>query len=241
MNNRTFTLAMLSAATVALLFVLAFTPGGGKGHGPVKSETRTVSTYTGIKAGGAFEIDVTQSASTGLTIEAPDDVLPDISTEVNGGVLTIKFTKEVNNLQNSVKVHLQTASLNMVDISGASTLDMKNNFTADHFQLKASGAAVIKASLKTKKTDIDASGAAQLDIDGSADECSADVSGASHINAEKFTTVKTTVDVSGASSLDMNVTQSISGSATGASSIHYKGNPATKNVTASGASSVHGN
>ena len=50
--------------------------GGIKGNGNVVKETREVSSFDGIKVGGAFNVYLSQSGTESLTIEADENLLP---------------------------------------------------------------------------------------------------------------------------------------------------------------------
>ena len=75
-------------AMVAVLLVL-----GGcsvvSGSGQVKSETRQVSGFTGIELSGNGEVTIEQGDTESLTIEADDNVLPVLTSEVEDSVLRL--------------------------------------------------------------------------------------------------------------------------------------------------------
>jgi hypothetical protein len=65
-----------------------------------------------------------------------------------------------------------------------------------------------------------------------------DVSGASTLNTFDLTSQTVEVEASGASTARVNALKSLRATASGASSVRYRGNPATLSNDASGASSV---
>ena len=52
-------------------------------------QTRTVGDFTGIKAGDAFNITITQSDANEVKVKAPESVQAQIKTEVKEGILII--------------------------------------------------------------------------------------------------------------------------------------------------------
>ncbi len=124
------------------------------------------------------------------------------------------------------------------ELSGASNLSI-GDCKAKETELDLSGASAISISnLKTTQLDLDLSGASNIDLLlGNANSFSAEVSGASEVKAKMFELETGKVYLSGASSMYIKVNQSLTGSASGASSIKYSGGGAVR-VNTSGGSSV---
>ena len=59
------------------------------GSGHVETETRQVSGFTGIDLAGSGEVTIEQGDAESLTIEADDNVLPELTSEVSDSVLTL--------------------------------------------------------------------------------------------------------------------------------------------------------
>ena len=83
----------------------------------------------------------------------------------------------------------------------------------------------------------DFSGASEIDLKGSAGECSMDLSGASELNAFEFVVKNYEIDISGAGDANIHATEMLKASVSGAASIRYEGNPRVDSHT-SGAGSV---
>ena len=86
--------------------------------------------------------------------------------------------------------------------------------------------------------ELDASGAASVDVTGSTPGLALTVSGASSVDLNDFEVGDVDVDASGASSVLINATGDVTGSASGASSVTVRGNPTNVSIDTSGASSV---
>src|SRR5712692_2201500 len=80
--------------TLALSSLLLFTGClGVHGSGVRKTEKRDLPAFTSIETSGAFEVEVTCQKPASFEIEADDNLLPLIETEVTGGVLRVTTTK----------------------------------------------------------------------------------------------------------------------------------------------------
>src|SRR5918993_4416238 len=77
----------LIAAVAALLVLTGCSVVNGSGQ--TKSETRPVSGFTGIELSGSGEVTIEQGEAESLTIEADDNVLPVLTSEVEDSVLRL--------------------------------------------------------------------------------------------------------------------------------------------------------
>lgn len=194
-------------------------------HGPVKTEQRTLANYTRIHASGAIDIDFTSGSASSASVEAPDDLMLQVITEVNNGTLEISMSGEVNNMNQPVKIHLTGSTLEAAEVSGACSLNMKSPLNGNSFRLALSGAANFRGTVYLKELNVNLEGASFAEIGGMTNEFKAQASGASTLNGDKLSTVKATVRASGASNATLRADSMLDAKASGASNISYTGNP----------------
>lgn len=190
---------------------------GVKGSGNVVSEKRDLSGFSGVDVGGVFKVDITSQKDFSVTVEADDNLLPLIKTEVIGGVLRITSEQRIKS-PNSLRVHISAPDINDLNASGASDVTL--------------------AAVKNSALSVDSSGASKVGVDGETSNLTVDVSGASKILAEDLKTVDANIDASGASYVNVNVSGVLKSDASGASRILYAGSPTSVQKKTSGASRV---
>ena len=71
-----------------------FAGRGIAGSGNRKTEKRELKSFSGIDTYGAFEVNIICQKPAGLEIEADDNILPLIKTEVRDGILYVTNTQE---------------------------------------------------------------------------------------------------------------------------------------------------
>jgi hypothetical protein len=212
------------ALTIGLVFsagcgsVGITTVTGIKGSGTSKIEQRNVTGFNEIEAGGAMNLKVDAGKEFSVTVEADDNLLQYIKTEVSGNTLKIYSEGKISPTA-KLNVKISMPALEGLDVSGASEANIVN-VKADLLELKASGAS-------------------EINIVGEANELKAEASGASEINAENLRTVSADVDASGASSAIVSANDRLAADASGASKIYYTGEPKNIKQNASGASSIN--
>lgn len=187
------------------------------GSGRIITETRDVRDFTSIDVGGVFRVEATAQKDFNIEVQADDNLVPLITTEVRGGVLHIEADKHLKSDQ-PIIVRVFAPDFENIETSGASNVSVKD--------------------LKSDKVSLDASGASKLWIQGSVSELGIDISGASNIDAGELAAQKATIDASGASTVSVTVSNELNADASGASKIVYSGTARNVNKKTSGASSV---
>lgn len=204
----------------------------GKADESLATKTYKFSSLTGVKAGSVFEITATDDNRGKVTISAPAKTLEHVIVSESGGVLTLRiengysfggtrWPSRSKNLKGPVKVTVGLSALRVIDLSGAATLNVKDNYSekscdidisgaskvrlsklsADRLNIDASGAAELVSTGNCGFMNIDASGASKLFLTYSIDELKADISGASKLNI-KGVADKTVMECSGASNFE---------------------------------------
>ncbi|HEY8563330.1 MAG TPA: head GIN domain-containing protein [Pyrinomonadaceae bacterium] len=203
----------------ARIFNFSVNFGGVQGTGSLRSEKRNVAGFKSIEAGGIFEIEIVAQKEFSVEVEADDNLLQYIRTEVNGGTLEISTDKRISP-KNAIRVRIAAPDVESLRVSGASKLSLTN--------------------LKNDSLRIEASGASKLIVDGVTKNLEIELSGASKIEAESLKAENVNVDASGASSASVNVAADLKADLSGASNVTYTGNPRNLEKSTSGASSVRG-
>lgn len=200
-------------------------------------EDRNVSGFTKLDVSGGFEIILTQGRSESLTIEADENVLSKIKTNVTGNTLEI-YSKGIIRNYSKIRIYLTFKQLESIDLSGAVKLIADQSLQFDRLEFDISGACSIELDMEADRLELDLSGASKLRLNGYTNHLEADCSGSSKLLLAGLKTKTISLDSSGATTAEFWVTESLDVESSGASSVRYKGNPKSVNVVNSGASSV---
>ncbi|WP_242926299.1 head GIN domain-containing protein [Pontibacter vulgaris] len=195
-----------------------------KGNGNLKSETRNVSGFKGIDVGGGFTVELVQGKDENVRIEADENLLSNIKTDVKNGVLRIYNDKSLSTSK-GLKAYITVKQLNSIEISGGVKLIGKSTFKADAFKLDLSGGSKVNLAIDTKNLTADMSGASKVELTGKADELSMNMSGASNVSAQELEAKRVKIEASGASRVKVYARESLDITASGASAVYYKGSP----------------
>ena len=178
-----------------------------KGSGKRETEKRQIAAFTSITTEGAFNIEVTCQKDQGLEVEADDNVLEYISTEVSNNVLRLKNTKGYS-VNEPVKIKISVPNLEGLSVSGAGTIQIKG-MNNEKFEIDSNGAPSIAVSGTTKLIDINTNGAGKIDT-------------------HNLRASRGVVESNGVSRVDLYVADQLDVTVSGPSSVFYQGDPVVK-------------
>jgi len=231
------TTGIISTVFVILFVLVSCNLIGEMGSGNVVRQERKVATFDAIDVSGAFDIYLTQGTTQSVIVEADDNLMDLIKTEIHGSTLEIDTKKAIMHSK-SMKIYLTFVDLKDIDVSGAVDIETQNKLSLQDLSISGSGATKGKMEMDVQKLKIDCSGGSKLFLTGTAKDVKVDASGAVDLFAYDFPAENYNIDISGAGKAQINVSKELNVEISGAGTVTYKGNP-TKNIQdISGAGSV---
>ncbi|MEO6232052.1 MAG: head GIN domain-containing protein [Ferruginibacter sp.] len=223
---------------ISIISVCSCNEMGIVGSGNIITENRQTGDFKGVSVGGAFEVEIHLGATTEVKVEADDNVIKDIETEVSGGVLKISNRGEFSFSNTHMKVYITVPQLNSIKSSGASDvkiLDVVKNTGKVSFDV--SGAGSIKGEVDAPEVDAEISGAGNMTLSGRTKDYTGKVSGSGDLKTADLMSENTEVRVSGAGSAWVHASVLLKINASGAGNVYYKGGAKVEEHS-SGASTI---
>ncbi len=191
---------------------------GVQGSGRVITETRDASGFQSIVVNDlGARLFVEQTGRDSLSITTDDNIMPNVVTEVRGATLYVQRTPNYGIQRTTdlvVKVTVQ--KLDGLEVDGAVIADIKGVDT-DQFEVKVSGASIIKLS-------------------GKADRQNVTLSGTGRYDADSLQVRRASINHSGAGVATLRVSESLDAEISGLGYVEYIGDPVVnKNITGVGA------
>ena len=210
---------------------------GEHGNGKVVKQERKVEAFDAIDVSGAFDVLLSQGATQSVFVEADENLMPIIKTEVVGGTLRIENKKPIHDSK-CLKIYITVPELKKIEISGAVDIETQTKFTETELRIEISGATDAKLDLAVQKLIVSSSGGCKLTVTGMANNFTLDASGAVNVYAYNLLCENVSIDISGAGDAEVNASKEIKADISGAANVKYKGNPAKVWSDVSGAGSM---
>jgi len=186
-----------------------------QGNGMLRTETRDVPTFETITCDGSYEMEIECQAKQALTIDADENLLPLIKTEVKNNALRI-YTEE--NLQPSkgIKIIASVENLSAFTVHGSALGDVHN--------------------INNNALSVEVNGSSKLHFNGKTTQLKITISGSSNIDATSLVAEDAKVRINGSGDIHVWAVNSVDGKIHGSGNVKYSGNPinVTQEINGSG-------
>lgn len=196
------------------------------GSGNVIKETRNVGgKFTKVSAGNGMEVEIIQSEVVSVEVEADDNLLPHIKTEVNGN--TLKITCEYNGFIDvaSKKIFVKMPLIEALQTESGANLITQGLVRSAQLDITASSGSSLIGEFEADDLEADSSSGSSIELKGKAISFDASTSSGSSIEATNLIANDVKADASSGSSLLVHAAVSINGKASSGASVEYVGDP----------------
>jgi hypothetical protein len=224
-------LAILFCGIVALSGCI----GQNSGSGKIVNETKNVSGFNQVTLNGTGNLIITQGNTESLTIEAEDNIINNIKSDVNNNQLNINSALQTVLPTKPINYYLTVKNLSSITISGAGKVQ-SNSLNTDSLTIKIDGAGEGNiAGLTANKLIITINGAGKMNTAGNSNDQTINISGAGGYTAKDLTSKTVTISINGAGKAAIRVSDQLNAIINGAGTIQYIGSPQlTKEINGAG-------
>lgn len=235
----------LAKITIALLMALFLSScvfdmnfgAGKKGNGVIVKDQREVTDqFTAISASEGLDVYVTQADNLDITVEADENIIDLIGTDISNGKLKIHAIENIGRA--TKKVYVSMPDITALETSSGADLVVQNLIQVNKITLEASSGSDMEVELTADEISADTSSGADIQISGEASLFYANASSGSDIKARDLRVKTCYADASSGSDISVNVSESLEADASSGADISYTGE-ATVQKKKSVSGSVH--
>lgn len=213
--------------------------------GAVVAVTRAAAGFQEIDVRDNINVVLTQDTVEGITIEAPEHLVPNISTEVTNGILNLKNKAACTGLRKAsekVTVYVRLKKLDKILYAGSGSVRSTNTLVADNMTFYSeTGAGNIDVSLAAVQTFcyiMDEN--ADITLQGASTVCYSYTAARGTINFSNFVVKKMIIEYGSVRDAVINVTDDLNAIIYFKGNLFYKGTPQiTKNEVHSSGRLIH--
>jgi hypothetical protein len=203
--------------------------GGIRGSGQMQSEPRNAGEFTSISVEYPATVIIQQGSIQELTIEAENNLLPQLATEMRGDTLRI-FNRERNwnrrvNPSEPITIWITVDALKALDFLAAGSVTIEG-ITSERLEIALDGAGQINlVDISVERLLVSLNGAGDVVASGSADSIDLDIDGLGQFRGLELAAQEVDVQINGAGDAEISVSSQLSVEINGAGSVSYIGNP----------------
>src|SRR5437868_3162481 len=120
------------------------------GSGKITTETRDVAKFAGIELKSSANVYITQGQTQEVKIEAEDNLLQYITTEVKNNELIIDCKENVN-AHEPISIYITAKEICLLELSGSGKMVTKNELSCNHMTLRLGGSGDMNVALKAQQ------------------------------------------------------------------------------------------
>lgn len=208
--------------------------------GKVVTESRTASGYTGIGLAVPGTLVVRQGGTESVSIEADDNLMPEIDAVVERGILRIRFKRKLNvSGRSTIRILVSGPTFDSLSVAGSGDI-VSEAIKSRSLALSVAGSGDVRiAKVDAESLAVSVAGSGDVGVAGRASELSAKVAGAGDIDAGRLESQRVKLSIAGSGDAKVWARESLEVSIAGSGDVRYYGDPkVTKRVA--GAGSIKG-
>jgi hypothetical protein len=192
-----------------------------EGNGIVRTEMRDTEGFNEIASSGDFIVTVVPGNSYSVEITAESNLLPYISTNVDGKTLKIRTTGIHSLRQNEpIEISVTTPALNGLSLSG-SGLIKTGSFMSDNFRITLSGSGDIDTQISAETLKANVSGSGNINVEGDVSDSEFVISGSGKIKSYDLEQSICKAVISGSGDMYINASEAIDARISGSGRVNY--------------------
>ncbi|WEK35733.1 MAG: DUF2807 domain-containing protein [Candidatus Pseudobacter hemicellulosilyticus] len=231
-------IALLLAFSSLYLTACHFSGDSVKGNGHVVTEDRNVPGFEGVRSSGSSDLYVSEGAQS-LKIEAEENLLPYIETEVRDGILRIGVRDNTwMRTTKDVKIYISAPTFKVIRSSGSGDIIGQSRISnPDRIEVGVAGSADINLEVDAPELESEIAGSGNVDLKGVTRNLKAKISGSGNIRAGELQTENTEIRIAGSGDATVFASVKLDVRITGSGSVKHKGG-AQVNTHVTGSGSV---
>ncbi|MFC2138558.1 head GIN domain-containing protein, partial [Bacteroidota bacterium] len=211
-----------------------------RGYGPIIEEIRDLEGFTEIESDIDADIDILYGQDYSIEIEAQENILDILETDVRSGRLDIEFSKNVKE-HDGVYIRIYMPELDAIMLNGVGDIEVFDTFNCDNLYLEVRGAGdIICDDIFAENIYIQLSGVGDIELYGSkiVEKIDIDLSGVGDVNTYGIEAEEVDVFHSGVGKCKVRFISSLDVTITGVGDVYFIGDANNVNSSITGLGKV---
>ncbi len=207
------------------------------GEGELIAEKRDVKGFDRIELDISARVILTQDSTYSMMIEAQQNILDLLTTDVESGELSIDLKEFCLTSHKAITIFISMPEIIGLEINSSGMIVAKKPIKADKIYFEIDGSGDIRVELKAEKISADINGSGEIELAGECKALSVDINGSGDFYGLDLKSTDADVNISGSGNCTVFTLEELRADINGSGNIRYKGDP-DLNTDISGSGSV---
>ena len=186
-----------------------------RGEGSTIREDREVGSFQGISTAFTGNIFIRQDSTSKVILEARENIIGEIKTEVVDDILEVSLDRCVNNL-GQIDLYVTMPNIKSITLTGSGNIRNDND-------------------LKLGDLEVNIAGSGNATLSGEVDNLDVTVTGSGNMHLFELLSNRSHVIITGSGNVEVSTRDELIVTITGSGTVFYKGNPEiSSQITGSG-------
>ncbi|PKQ65435.1 hypothetical protein BZG02_00055 [Labilibaculum filiforme] len=211
---------------------------GEKGNGNIQKQDREVGSFSAISASMGLNVYVLQGDKESVTVEADENLLEYIVTEVKENELILKVNGTIRRAT-KMDIYVTLVNINEINVSSGADFESRNTLELENLDISVSSGADAKLELNAKELSCSVSSGANATLRGKADFFTGKASSGSDLQAKELIARSCRAKASSGGDVSVYASEEIEANASSGGDVSYYGNPTKVKVSDSSGGDVN--
>ncbi|MBN2480540.1 MAG: DUF2807 domain-containing protein [Bacteroidales bacterium] len=196
--------------------------------GQTARTTRDLPAFASVSLAISADVLISQGDRQQVEIEADENVIDIIETNVNGDDLVIKTEDFFWRNMGQVRIYITMPDIKALQVSGSGDITTQTPVNTDDIRLNISGSgSIVIEDLKSGDVNATITGSGDVRITGnaSANNLKAVITGSGDFRAEDLAFENAVVNITGSGTARIRVLNELKTNITGSGDVYYRGDP----------------
>lgn len=210
-----------------------------KGNGKLIAENRSLSDYDKIDVAGSFDVILAKGNEGAISINADENLMEYIETEVENNHLKIQPKKGYQ--LKSTKTIVITVSFETIDtisLAGSGIVRSVDELNSSGLNLNLAGSGEINLPVSTKNLTSHIAGSGDIKLFGNADVFRSEIAGSGNLEGDDLKATVSHINIAGSGNVKIHAVSEIHANIAGSGNVIYSGNPTIEKSKSIGSGSI---
>lgn len=223
---------MIKAARLFIVLIFLFSLASchwvcTEGKGPLESDKRSIDGAKSIALNLDAEVTVIKGERPVINIQAHENLIPKITTDVSGGQLEISSDGCLSS-DERIRILVTLPELEGLTVNGSGDFYVSDTFAVKDVELEIRGSGNINAKFVAAQIESSIKGSGSILLAGSANKQDIGIYGSGSVNAQSMPCNEATIKVNGSGDTWVYAIQNLDIKVNGSGTAHYKGKPSVR-------------
>ena len=183
-----------------------------EGNGKLVTREVPVKSFDALKAGGVYELKLTQGDKESVKSEA-DENLQEMFTVTNDGSKLVIDTRKLNNknlkTKNKMRVYVTFRNIKSLEVTTVGNMQSESELKFDNLELNAKSVGNVNLKLTVKQLNLDNKSVGDIRLSGSAENAVVKNKGVGSLEASDFVVQTMDIENSGVGHAEVNAAKTL--------------------------------